>query len=109
MEVMEKRGGLASPRLHIMVLCLGLAVFVLTIGAALVRRFTPKERRPARLPGRSLIVGLSLAFLLGVAGVAGSVANIQDLLYNHLGKIKLGGIGAYGPIGSDRQCPLDRR
>lgn len=89
MEVMEKRSGLASPKLHLTVLVCGLVVFLLTVGAAIVRRFTPRDRRPAPLPGRMLIVGLSTAFLLGVVGVAASVAKIQDLLYDHLGKIKI--------------------
>ena len=71
-----------------MVLGCGLIVFVLTVGAAIIRRFTPRDRRPAPLPGRILVVGLSVAFLLGVAGIAGSVADIQSLLYDHLGKIK---------------------
>jgi len=89
MMAMEKRSGLGSPRLHMIVLGLGLVVFLLTVGAALVRRFTPRERRPPPLPGRVFVVGLSLAFLLGVVGVAASAANIQDLLYDRLGKIKL--------------------
>lgn len=89
MEVMEKRSGLASPKLHLTVLVCGLVVFLLTVGAAIVRRFTPRDRRPAPLPGRMLIVGLSTAFLLGVVGVAASVAKIQDLLYDHLAKIKI--------------------
>jgi hypothetical protein len=54
-----------------------------------VRRFTPKARRPAPLPGRILVVSLSVAFLLGIAGIAASIADIQALLYDHLGKIKL--------------------
>jgi hypothetical protein len=89
MEALEKRSGLRSPKLSITLLVLGLVVFVLTAGAALVRRFTPKARRPAPLPGRILIVSLSVAFLLGIAGIAASIADIQALLYDHLGKIKL--------------------
>jgi hypothetical protein len=73
--------------LHLFILGLGVVVFLLTAGAALVRRFTPRERRPPRLPGRSLVVGLSLAFLLGVAAIAASIADIQDILYNKLGKL----------------------
>jgi hypothetical protein len=87
MEALEKRSGLGSPRLHLFILGLGVVVFLLTAGAALVRRFTPRERRPPRLPGRSLVVGLSLAFLLGVAAIAASIADIQDILYNKLGKL----------------------
>ena len=88
METMEKRAGLGSPTFHLVVLGFGIAVFVLTVIAALVRRFTPKERRPPRLPGRALAVGLSLAFLLGVGLIVATVANIQDLLYGKLGMIK---------------------
>ena len=89
MMVWEKRGGLASPRFHLFVLGLGVVVFLLTAGAALVRRFTPKARRP-RLPGRVVVVGMSLAFLIGLGLIAASAANVQDLLYNRLGKLKLG-------------------
>jgi CubicO group peptidase (beta-lactamase class C family) len=89
MMAMEKRAGLASPRLHMIVLGLGMVVFLFTAGAALVRRFTPRERRPPPLPGRLLIVGLSVAFLLGAAGVAASAASIEDLFYNRLGKLKV--------------------
>jgi CubicO group peptidase (beta-lactamase class C family) len=89
MMTMEKRSGLGAPMLHIVVLVSGLAVFLLTVGAALVRRFTPKQRRPTPLPGRMLVVGLSLAFLIGVAAIAGSVANVQDLLYNRVGKLEI--------------------
>ena len=89
MMAMEKRGGLASPRLHMIVLGLGMVVFLFTAGAALVRRLTPRERRPPPLPGRLLVVGLSVAFLLGAAGVAASAANLEDLFYNRLGKLKV--------------------
>jgi len=34
-----------------------------------------------------LVVGLSLAFLIGVVAIAASAANVQDLLYNRLGKL----------------------
>ena len=88
MEAFERRGGLGAPRLHLIVLGLGVAVFLLTAGAALVRRFTPRERRPQRLPGRALVVGLSVAFLAGVGAIAASAANIQDVLYNRLGKLE---------------------
>jgi hypothetical protein len=88
MEAFERRGGLGAPRLHLFVLGLGVAVFLLTAGAALVRRFTPRERRPQRLPGRALVVGLSVAFLAGVGAIAASAANIQDVLYNRLGKLE---------------------
>jgi hypothetical protein len=89
MEAFERRGGLGAPQFHLIVLGLGLVVFVLTAGAALVRRFTPLERRPPRLPGRVFAVGLSLAFLIGVGAIAASAANIQDILYNRLGKLEL--------------------
>ncbi len=89
MEAMEKRAGLGSPRLHLVVLGLGIAVFLLTAGAALVRRFTPRERRPPRLPGRALVVGLSIAFLLGLAGIAAAVSDIQSVLYGKLGKLEM--------------------
>jgi hypothetical protein len=89
MMTMEKRSGLGAPMLHIVVLVSGIAVFLLTVGAALVRRFTPKQRRPTPLPGRMLVVGLSLAWLIGVAAIAGSVANVQDLLYNRVGKLEI--------------------
>jgi len=89
MMVWEKRSGLGSPRFHLFVLGTGIAVFILTAGAALVRRFTPKARRP-RLPGRVIAVSMSLAFLIGLGVVAASAANVQDLLYNRLGKLKLG-------------------
>jgi hypothetical protein len=75
--------------LHLFVLGLGIAVFVLTVIAALVRRFTPKPRRPVRLPGRAIAVGMSLAFLAGVGAIAASAANVQDLLYNRLGKLQV--------------------
>jgi len=89
MEAMEKRAGLASPLLHLIVLGVGFAVFLLTAGAAVVRRFTPKERRPARLPGRALVVGLSLAFLLGAVGIAVTVTDIEGVLNGKLGKLYL--------------------
>jgi CubicO group peptidase (beta-lactamase class C family) len=89
MMVMEKRDGLGSPRLHLMVLGLGMVVFLLTAGAALVRRFTPRERRPARLPGRAIAVGMSVAFLAGAGAIAASAAKVEDLLYNRLGKLEL--------------------
>jgi CubicO group peptidase (beta-lactamase class C family) len=89
MMTWEKRTGLASPTLHLVVLGLGLVVFVFTAGAALVRRLTPRQRRPAPLPGRMLVVGLSLAFLIGVVAIAASAANVQDLLYNRLGKLNV--------------------
>ena len=89
MEAFERKSGFASPKFHMLVLGLGLVVFLLTAGAALVRRFTPKVRRPPRLPGRALVVGLSTAFLLGAVGIAASAADVQSLLYNNLGKIKL--------------------
>jgi len=54
-----------------------------------VRRFTPRQRRPSPLPGRMLVVGLSLAFLIGVVAIAASAANVQDLLYNRLGKLNV--------------------
>ena len=88
MMVMEKQTGLGTPRLHMMVLGLGLVVFLLTAGAALVRRFTPRERRPAALPGRVVLVGMSVAFLLGAGGLVASVAKIDDVLYNRLGKLE---------------------
>ena len=89
MVAMERRDGLAAPVVHMSVLAVGLVVFLLTVGAAVVRRFTPKQRRPAALPGRILIVGLSLAFLIGVGVIAASIANVQDLLYNRLGKLEV--------------------
>jgi hypothetical protein len=89
MMVWERRGGLGSPKLHLFVLGLGIAVFLLTVIAALVRRFTPKPRRPVRLPGRAIAVGMSLAFLAGVGAIAASAANVQDLLYNRLGKLQV--------------------
>jgi hypothetical protein len=89
MMAMEKLTGLAAPTFHLVVLGLGLVVFLLTAGAALVRRFTPKERRPAPLPGRLLVLGLSLAFIIGVVAIAASAANVQDLLYNRLGKLNV--------------------
>ena len=89
MMAMEKRGALSSPRLHMVVLGLGVVVFLLTAGAALIRRFTPKERRPLPLPGRAVVVGLSLAFLVGVGAIAATAVNFEDLLYNRLGKLKL--------------------
>jgi CubicO group peptidase (beta-lactamase class C family) len=88
METLERRSGLGAPMVHISVLVLGLVVFLLTVGAAIVRRFTPKQRRPGALPGRILVVGLSLAFLIGAAAIAGSIAGVQDLLYNRLGKLE---------------------
>ena len=88
METMEKRSGLGAPMFHLGVLGVGLVVFLLTVGAAVVRRFTPKQRRPAALPGRMLVVGLSLAFLIGAAAIGGSIASVQDLLYNRLGKLQ---------------------
>ena len=88
MMVLEKQTGLASPRFHMIVLGLGIIVFLLTAIAALVRRFTPRERRPAPLPGRVVLVGMSVAFLLGIAGLAASVAKIDDVLYNRLGKLQ---------------------
>jgi hypothetical protein len=88
METLERRSGLGAPMVHISVLVAGLVVFLLTVGAAVVRRFTPKQRRPAALPGRILIVGLSLAFLIGAAAIGGSIASVQDLLYNRLGKLQ---------------------
>ena len=87
MEAMEKRTGLASPQLHLIVLGLGFVVFLLTAGAALIRRFTPKERRPARLPGRALVVGLSIAFLLGAVGIGLTVSDIEGVLNGKLGKL----------------------
>ena len=89
MEAFERRGGLGAPQLHLIVLGLRLGVFLLTAGAALVRRFTPRERRPPRLPGRALVVGLSVAFLAGAGAIAASAAGIQDILYNRLGKLEL--------------------
>jgi CubicO group peptidase (beta-lactamase class C family) len=89
MEALEKRSGLGSPRLHMFVLGLGLLVFLLTVGAALVRRCTPKERRPPRLPGRAWVVGLSAAFLLGTGAILAAVSDVQNLLYNRLGKLDL--------------------
>jgi CubicO group peptidase (beta-lactamase class C family) len=89
MMAFEKRGGLGAPTLHIAVLITGMVVFALTAGAALVRRFTPRERRPKRLPGRTLVVGLSLAFLLGAGALAASAAKVEDLLFGRLGKVKL--------------------
>ena len=89
MMTFEKRAGLGAPMVHLFVLGLGLVVFLLTVGAALVRRFTPRERRPLPLPGRIFIVGLSAAFLLGAVGIAASVANIEDLLYNRLTKLQV--------------------
>jgi hypothetical protein len=89
METMERRTGLGAPMVHISVLVVGLVVFLLTVGAAIVRRFTPKQRRPAALPGRMFVVGLSLAFLIGAGAIAGSVASVQDLLYNRLGKLEI--------------------
>ena len=89
MMAWEKQSGFASPQLHMAVLVTGLVVFLLTAGAALVRRFTPRERRPTRLPGRTLVVGLSLAFLLAVGAIAASAAKVEDLLFGRLGKVKL--------------------
>ena len=89
MMAMERNDGLAAPRLHLIVLGLGLVVFLLTAGAALVRRFTPKERRPSPLPGRPYVVGLSLAFLAGAGAIAASAAKVEDLLYNRLGKLEV--------------------
>ena len=89
MMAMEKRAALSSPRLHMFVLGLGVVVFLLTAGAAVIRRFTPKERRPLPLPGRAVVVGLSLAFLIGVGAIAATAVNFEDLLYNRLGKLKL--------------------
>jgi len=104
MEVFERRGGIGAPRLHLFILGLGMVVFVLTAGAALVRRFTPRARRPARLPGRALVVGLSVAFLAGAGAIAASAANIQDILYNRLGKfdaaLALPVIGALLTVGA---------
>jgi CubicO group peptidase (beta-lactamase class C family) len=87
MEAFERRGGLGAPRLHLFVLGLGAVVFLLTAGAALVRRLTPRERRPPSLPGRALVVGLSVAFLAGVGAIAAAASDIQSILYNRLGKL----------------------
>jgi CubicO group peptidase (beta-lactamase class C family) len=89
MEAFERRGGLGSPQLHLFVLGLGAVVFLLTAGAALIRRFTPRERRPPALPGRVLVVGLSVAFLAGVGAIVAVASNIQDVLYDRLGKLEL--------------------
>ena len=88
MEAFERREGFGSPRVHLFVLGLGIVVFVLTAGAALVRRFTPRDRRPPRLPGRAVLVGASVAFLAGAGAIAASAADIQDILYNRLGKLE---------------------
>ena len=89
MMAFEKRTGLATPNVHLVVLGVGLLVFLLTAGAAVVRRFTPRERRPLPLPGRVFIVGLSVAFLLGAIGLAMSVSKVDDLLYNRLTKLNI--------------------
>jgi CubicO group peptidase (beta-lactamase class C family) len=99
MMTFERRDGASSPKVHLFVLGLGLVVFLLTAGAALVRRFTPRDRRPPPLPGRVWVVGLSISFLLGVAGIAVSVSNIQDVLYGKLGKLYVAlGIPVLGAI-----------
>ena len=89
MMVWEKRSGLASPQFHMIVLALGVVVFLCTAIAALVRRLTPKERRPTHLPGRAIAVGMSLAFLIGVGMIAAAAADVHDLLYNRLGKLEI--------------------
>jgi CubicO group peptidase (beta-lactamase class C family) len=84
MMTLERVPWYASPRLHWVVLGLGVLVFVLTVlgaGARLFRRRFGTPRPEDALPGRWLVVALSalnVAFLVTVAAVLGSSGGLLE-------------------------------
>ncbi len=86
-SALVKMTGAGAPRFHLFILGLGVAVFALTIIAAVIRVFT--RRGVARLPDRTILVAMALAFLLTAVAATMVKVNVTSLLHNELGGVKI--------------------
>jgi hypothetical protein len=85
-SALVKMTGAAAPKVHLFILGFGLAVFLLTVIAAVVRLFS--GGKATRQPNRTVLVAMALAFLLTVVAALAAKIDITSLLHDEVGGVK---------------------